>query len=63
MVEWIRYSATLTQKWEYIKWSLRTLREDIDLTKVVNKYGGWWHKKAAWFTTMGIINEVKNLEF
>ena len=63
MVDWINYSAMLTQKWDYVKWSLRTLRDDIDLTKIASKYGWWWHKKASWFTWQWVINEVKNLKF
>lgn len=63
MVEWIKYSAMLTQKWDYVKWSLRTLRDDIDLTEIASKYGWWWHKKASWFSFEWVINEVKNLKF
>lgn len=50
-VDWISYCSLLTQKWEYVKASLRTLREDIDLTKIAKKFYWWWHKKASWFTT------------
>lgn len=63
MIEWIKYSVTLTQKWEYIKWSLRTLRNDIDLSKLAWKYGWWWHKKASGFTKEWVIIEKKILKF
>lgn len=61
--EWIKYSAILTQKWEYVKWSLRTLRDDIDLTSLAKKHWGWWHKKASGFTTTWNIEEIKTLNF
>lgn len=57
--EWIKYSTLLTQKWEYVKASLRTLRDDIDLTKIAKKFDGWWHKKASGFTTKAQIEEFK----
>lgn len=49
--EGIKYSMLLTQKWDYIKASLRTLRDDIDLTYIAKQFNWWWHKKASWFTT------------
>lgn len=63
MIDTIKYSVTLTQKGEYVKWSLRTLRNDIDLSKLASKYWWWWHKKASWFTKEWIINETKTLNF
>lgn len=45
------YSRYIISDGEYIKWSLRTSSEDIDLTKVASIYGGWWHKKASGFLT------------
>jgi phosphoesterase RecJ-like protein len=57
--EWIKYSTLLTQKWEYVKASLRTLRDDIDLTQIAKKFDGGWHKKASWFTTKAQIEEFK----
>lgn len=58
--EGIKYSTLLTQKWEYIRASLRTLRDDIDLTKIAKKFDGWWHKKASWFTTKAQLEEIKS---
>lgn len=56
----IKYTTLLTQKWDYIKASLRTLRDDIDLTKIAQKFDGGWHKKASWFTTKAQIEEIKS---
>jgi nanoRNase/pAp phosphatase (c-di-AMP/oligoRNAs hydrolase) len=61
--DWIKYSVILTQKWEYVKWSLRTLRDDIDLTDLAKKHGWWGHKKASGFTVRGNIEEFKSLNF
>lgn len=63
MIEEARYTTLLTQKWEYIKWSLRTLRDDIDLTKIAKKYDWWWHKKASWFTTTWKLESFQSLNF
>lgn len=63
MVEWIKYSVTLTQKWDFVKWSLRTLRDDIDVSKLAVKYWWWWHKKASWFTRQWQLCEIKTLKF
>lgn len=60
MSEWITYSALLTQKWEYVKASLRTLRDDIDLTQIAKQFDGGWHKKASWFTTKAQLEEIKS---
>ena len=62
MVEGISYMTLLTQKWEYIKASLRTLRDDIDLTKIAKQLWGWWHKKASGFTTKGILSPQKTFQ-
>jgi len=32
------------------KCSIRTPRSDFDLTKIAEKYWGWWHRKAAGFS-------------
>jgi nanoRNase/pAp phosphatase (c-di-AMP/oligoRNAs hydrolase) len=58
----IKYSTLLTQKWDYIKWSLRTLRDDIDLTLIAKQFSGWWHKKASGFTTLGTIETFQILQ-
>lgn len=61
MAEWINYTKLLTQKWEYIKWSLRTLKDDIDLTKIAWIYNWGWHKKASWFTIQAKVNTKQYL--
>lgn len=61
--EWIRYSVILTQKWEYVKGSLRTLRDDIDLSDLAKKHWWGWHKKASGFTVAWNIEELKKLNF
>lgn len=45
-----KYTILLTEKDWKVKWSLRTLNNDIDLTKIAWRFWGWWHKKASWFT-------------
>lgn len=48
-VNWIKYS-TLLEIWKtWVKWSLRTLRDDINLYEIASKLGWGWHKKASWF--------------
>lgn len=59
----IKYSVILTQKWEYVKWSLRTLRDDVDLSDLAKKHWWWWHKKASGFTVAWNIEELKKLNF
>ncbi|MBW7954714.1 bifunctional oligoribonuclease/PAP phosphatase NrnA [Candidatus Gracilibacteria bacterium] len=49
----IKYCSLFTQKGEFVKASLRTLRDDIDLTLIAKKYNGGGHKKASGFTTKG----------
>lgn len=62
-IENIKYTVFLTQKWDYIKWSLRTLRDDIDLTLVASKYWWWWHKKASWFSLEWTLEQKTILNF
>jgi len=62
-ISWVNYTVFLTQKWDYIRWSLRTLRDDIDLSELASKYWWWWHKKASWFTIHWEIIETKTLNF
>lgn len=44
------YTALLTERGWKIKWSLRTLNDDIDLTEIAWRFGWGGHKKASWFT-------------
>jgi phosphoesterase RecJ-like protein len=48
-----KFSLLLTEIGGKVKGSLRTMREDIDLTKVAEKLGGGGHKKASGFTIPG----------
>lgn len=43
-----------------IKGSLRTSREDFDVSELAQKFGGGGHKKAAGFTIAGNVDEVLN---
>lgn len=60
--EGIKYTTLLTQKWDFIKGSLRTLRDDIDLTKIAKQFQWGWHKKASWFTTQWTIETFQFLQ-
>jgi len=42
----------------YIKGSLRTIHEGVDVSELAKKMGGGGHKKAAGFTTPGTIEQV-----
>jgi bifunctional oligoribonuclease and PAP phosphatase NrnA len=56
MLENVKYVIFLYEKAWLVKWSLRTTREDVDLTRIAKKYNWWWHKKACWFALEGEIN-------
>lgn len=43
-----------------IKGSLRTTKDNLDMTVLAKKLGGGGHKKAAGFTTAGTLDEVLN---
>jgi len=49
-VSWSKYTILLTERDWKVKWSLRTLNNNIDLTKIAWRFWGWGHKKASWFT-------------
>lgn len=54
-----KFSLLLTERDWKVKWSLRTLQDDIDLTEIASRFWWWWHKKASWFTIWWkIIREV-----
>ncbi|MDP5038892.1 MAG: bifunctional oligoribonuclease/PAP phosphatase NrnA [Candidatus Gracilibacteria bacterium] len=61
MAEGINYTKLLTQKGEFIKGSLRTLKDDIDLTKIASLYNGGGHKKASGFTLQAKVNTKQYL--
>lgn len=62
-IENVNYSTLLMQKWDYIKVSLRTLRDDIDVSLIAKQYDGGWHKKASWYTTKAQFQELKTAQF
>lgn len=43
-----------------IKGSLRTTREDVDVSKIAAQFGGGGHKKAAGFSTTGKLLKTEN---
>lgn len=45
-----KYVVFIYEKWDIVKWSFRTTREDVDLTQIASKYNWWWHRKACWLT-------------
>lgn len=54
-----KFSLLLTERDWKVKWSLRTLQDDIDLTEIAWRFGWWWHKKASWFSIWWkIVKEV-----
>ncbi|MDD2487571.1 MAG: bifunctional oligoribonuclease/PAP phosphatase NrnA [Candidatus Gracilibacteria bacterium] len=54
-VEGIDYVCFLSEKGNMVKGSLRTYKEDVDLTKIAKRYNGGGHKKASAFTIEGKI--------
>jgi bifunctional oligoribonuclease and PAP phosphatase NrnA len=49
MVPGVEYALLLQEDKKLIKGSLRTRREDVDLSKIAQGYGGGGHQKAAGF--------------
>lgn len=47
------FSILLTERDGKVKGSLRTLKNDVDLSEIAGKFGGGGHKKAAGFTIPG----------
>lgn len=45
----VDYIMFLYEKWDKVKWSLRTNRDDFDLTEIASKFWWWWHRKASGF--------------
>ncbi len=66
-----KFSLLLTEINGQVKGSLRTLRDDVDLTEIAGRLGGGGHKKASGFTIPGklelqtrfkIVGEEKEFE-
>jgi len=49
----MRFSLILSEKGGKVKGSLRTLRDDVDVSKMAGTFGGGGHKKAAGFALDG----------
>lgn len=49
----MRFSLILSEREGKVKGSLRTLREDVDVSKMAQKFQGGGHKKAAGFALPG----------
>lgn len=60
MLDNIRYVLFLYEKWDIVKGSLRTTREDIDLNDIARPLNWWWHKKACWLSLEWNIELDKN---
>ena len=45
----VDYICFLHEKWDITKCSLRTQKEDVDLTLIAGEFWWWWHKKASAF--------------
>ena len=48
-IEWVRYACVLTQDGENVRGSLRTNRNDVNVSDMAAVYGGWGHTKASGF--------------
>ena len=51
------YSVILTEKQGAVKGSLRTLKEDVDVSAIAGQFGGGGHTKAAGFTVKGRLEK------
>ncbi len=50
-----KFSLLLTEMNGKVKGSLRTMREDVDLTEIAGRVGGGGHKKASGFSMQGKV--------
>lgn len=55
------YALLLNQKGDIIKASLRTMKNEIDVSKIASKFGGGGHKKASGFKIKGYLEESINI--
>lgn len=56
----MRFSLVLAERGGKVKGSLRTLRDDVDVSKMAAKFQGGGHKKAAGFAVVGkLVPEVR----
>ena len=54
-----RASLVLTEREGEIKGSLRTLKKDVDVSKIAHLFGGGGHKRAAGFTISGRLEKTE----
>jgi bifunctional oligoribonuclease and PAP phosphatase NrnA len=52
-----RYSVILTEREGKVKGSLRTLHDDVDVSKIASEFGGGGHVKASGFTLAGRLEK------
>lgn len=63
MLDGVEYTCFVYEKeGNIVKWSLRTNKEDMDLTAIAKIHWWWWHKKASAFTYSGKIETNINGE-
>ena len=56
----MRFSLILSERDGQVKGSLRTLRDDVDVSAMAGKFQGGGHKKAAGFSLPGRLqSEVR----
>jgi bifunctional oligoribonuclease and PAP phosphatase NrnA len=55
----MRFSMILSERDGKVKGSLRTLRDDVDVSAMAQKFSGGGHKKAAGFTLDGTLEEER----
>lgn len=53
----IKYAEILTEEGDKVKGSLRTIREDVDVSAIASHLGGGGHVKAAGFSIPGRLEE------
>lgn len=53
----VDYVIFLYEKGRLIKWSLRTNKNNFDLTKIAAKFWWWWHCKASGFMIDGTLHD------
>ncbi len=52
-----KYSVILTERDDVVKGSLRTLKDDVDVSAIASQYGGGGHVKAAGFAVKGRLEK------
>lgn len=55
----MKFSLILTEREGKVKGSLRTLREDVDVSAMAQKFAGGGHRKAAGFSVAGKLEEER----